>query len=183
MYTVDLTSGTDFPKPIKGRPNLTIKKYRCVCDVCQSEKWLPLYQAQKAEKCFNCSQSDKGKKSMEKHSAEDRAKLMEGICKYQRENPSRAENTVANWLKEMGIKAETQVVLPLNARSKYIIDFVVGHIAIEVRGYWHNRSKGEKDAKLVEKWNGEVIFIDCDELYKNAASIKQALIERLSTVQ
>jgi len=53
---------------------------------------------------------------------------------------SKIEYQVMLYLTELGIKYKFQV--PIN--NKYLVDFVVGDIIIEVNGYWHKLLK-EKD--------------------------------------
>ena len=172
MYLIDFTQGKLLPRPSADRPGQKEMFYPCLCVRCQRTRWLRKWQALHATQCRSCHSVDAGKKGYATLKATGHKRQIEGMKKHQREKPSREEKIVRDWLNEWGITYDDQHTFQFGDGSFCLIDFVIGDLAIEIRGYWHYQTKASKDAALIAKWGGSVLFIEASDM-RGAERIKQ----------
>lgn len=139
------------------------------CDACGEVRRVTMSTAKRSTMCKPCQQADAlmiaAARSM---------KRLKAIAAHQLANPSKPEQQVAEWLDAWGYAYERQHIF-LGEHRAYIIDFVVGDVAIEVNGYHHIRPAiMKRDDDLCDDWRGEVVFLDAMNL--NDAILAQAIL-------
>ncbi len=187
---VDRTQGRLLPAPRTARPNRHEMHFpvHCANPTCKTIRWLTKSNAEKAEAenrlCRKCQASAAGKKGYAATvAAYGRAFALNAVRASQLANPSSDEVIVHNWLDELALPFNPQVIFVANdatgASHQFIIDFVVqtpaGDVAVEVNGYHHKKLRALRDYWLVQLYPGEVLFIDTDDIHRVPDEVKEML--------
>jgi hypothetical protein len=171
--TIDWLHGEKRPRP--KNPTRQDMFYPCTCWRCGRERMLRKHDALKASKCGTCQRSEAGKlgqaAAVKKHGNLFHIKH---VAEYQHRHPSKPERRVRKWLKQWGITFEDSVIF-----ERWILDIVIDSLAIEVYGYWHKRTRIERDQAVAAAWQGRFFFLDADLVMNDPdaaqAQLKQAI--------
>lgn len=170
---------------IKVRKNGKRKeRYYATYHPCGHKSYLRIHDARngavrQCDKCRRVARAKKGyKAAMAKHGGQRGLNLK--LAKWQRDNLSKPEQTVLDWLIEAGLVEEfhfrCQECVQLTSKTTYILDFSIGqNKGIEVYGFWHKKTKGAKDARLAKIMN--ILFVDADLIVSDPATAKAAILE------
>ena len=173
--------------PRKSNPNRRETAYKVTCSVCGYRRWLRKSDAKRCKSCRRCSSRKGFKASLSKISLSD---ALGHVREYRLANPSQPERIVAEWLDEWGLTYEREVVWIVDHSAGggdcfgYVLDFVVSlpdsyRRAIEVNGYWHKRTRAQRDIMLVMNFPGVVWFVDGDLVTTNPDAARQQLAQFL----
>ena len=112
---------------------------------------------------------------------QDGKRVVNNYATKMRENPTKAEDSFSQELDKNGIRYRQQVVIDCKVK-KYIADFVVGKIVIEVDGGAHHKPKAVKyDAVRTDRLESlgySVLRIDNKDVIKKSGKLKE-LIRKL----
>jgi hypothetical protein len=165
-------------EPCKGRPNQK-RRYVPVTCACGHTWKVRADYVRRVTMCGRCQRRVAGKRGYEAAKGTPAFLNLSTLIKRQREYPSTPEKRVIGWLTELHIGYAHQHLFQCG-EFRYVIDFVRGNRAIEVVGYWHAKFKRGKDARLQELWQGELLFVDADQIMRDPAGTK-ALIQAFIT--
>jgi very-short-patch-repair endonuclease len=125
--------------------------------------------------CGRCQRRAAGKRGYEAAKTSPAFLTLDNLIKRQREYPSAPEKRVITWLINMRIGFHHQHLFTVGD-FRYVIDFVfTGNRAIEVVGYWHAKFKAQKDERLKELWNGDLLFVDADAVMRDPAGTRNLI--------
>jgi len=168
----------------RNRPHKREAYYPCTCGACQRVYWLRASDARRAEErgstCGRCQRRAAGRRGYavtRERYGERRA--LEYVADYQRAHLSKPELKVRRWLDSQLVMYQDQFIFQTDGFNA-IIDFVIGSLAIEVNGWWHQRNHGDRDARLSAVWPGTVLFIDAEAVMNNPAPVWALLTEALT---
>ena len=112
---------------------------------------------------------------------QDGKRVVNNYATKMRENPTKAEDSFSKELDKNGISYRQQVVIDCKVK-KYIADFVVGKIVIEVDGGTHHKPKAVKyDAVRTDRLESlgySVLRIDNKDVIKKSGKLNE-LIRKL----
>jgi len=109
---------------------------------------------------------------LQKHGRE---RTLEAIQQRERLHPSQPEFLTRLYLHELGYRPVCQVRF-----NCWLIDLVIDNHAIEVNGYWHQRTRQDRDRQLAQLWHGPILFLDADRIINDPISTKIALLAFLT---
>jgi predicted RNA-binding Zn-ribbon protein involved in translation (DUF1610 family) len=174
MSTTEQGGGQRRPNPYNGRPNKTETYFEVPCPQCGRVRMLRGCDARRraGSVCANCNVH-----RAQHRSARSLARL-KAIAASQRANQPPEQALVGQWLFEAGYRPDEQMVF-IDDEFRAIVDFVLGHIAIEVNGYWHYQRATERDFELSVRWHGPVIFIDVNDIQHDTEGTRRKLLEAI----
>jgi len=148
LASIDWANPVKSTRMVRGKPR-TDKRYTVICPTCGNTRLLRSDDAKKAERtnrpCSRCHASIAGKQGY-KATVRNKGKDFAVGCvqQYRLSNPSSLEQQVMGALNTAGIAYEREVLLQHDNRH-YLIDFIVGNIAIEVQGEWAHQFHKTRD--------------------------------------
>jgi very-short-patch-repair endonuclease len=134
---------------VRGKPR-TDNRYLASCPDCGNSRLLRADDAKKAERinrlCSRCHAREAGKRGYQATVAKKGKDFaIDCVQQYRLANPSSLEKRVMDNLSGAGITYEREVLLQHDNRH-YLVDFIVGDIAIEVQGEWVHQFHKTRDA-------------------------------------
>lgn len=147
------------------------------CPTCNTQRWLTVANARVAyldnRSCLSCVNKEKYQKCV---ALFGRDKIQARILKSIAQRPlNRYEQAVEALLKDLlagrgGVWYETQVI-----QAPFVFDFVIYSFGapvgiIEVNGYWHKRTRQERDQRIVNIFEYEVLFLETDLITPGGAN-------------
>lgn len=193
-FTINLSEPHSLSRPTCRNPKRKVIVYPSQCLKCHRWYLLRKDDAISASQCRSChcrAIGCKGYAVTVQRWGRDFA--LKHVQAYQLNHPSTAEQLVMGWLDDLAIPYERQCIWSAMTEQgeqfHFILDFVIGDLAIEVNGPFHdpqhplaNERRITRDQMLAAVWDGTLVVLDTARLVTVPSSIRTirtSLIEKI----